>query len=506
MAPYRPANENPRLRSVLARTSWGHEFDPTRLHWNWRGPLISINFDFDWIASRFPGLLRGAQQVLSFIAENQSEYSLRNNFGVLLHFLKNCAPGTEPLQEVSAVHLLNYRSSGQSENGRMSSLSSFLRIWQVLEQPGVHHEVFRLLDVWRLNGNEKGRAVATFDPFSGPLTDLEREALLAALHDNFAVGAISLEDYCLALLAMIIAARPAQLAVLKVGDLKHDGQNGKFTLMVPRAKQRHSPPRSAFTARPLTADVGRLLERLAESVKSRVGCELRDPEDAPIFPIKNKCRSSPPHGFEFHQSASNLARKVSALISDLKAQSERTGNVIHAGIARFRRTLGTNAAKEGLGARIIAALLDHSDTQNVSVYVEASTEFIQHLDRAMAMKLAPLAQAFSGVLVGSEHEAKLGGRSENRISGPGIVADDRGVGTCGNHHFCGLSAPLACYTCRLFQPWREGPHEQVLAWLLRDRERLMALGDPVIARIRDRVILAVAEVVLACEEASENRV
>lgn len=503
MPPFCPANENSGLRSVLARTSWGHEFDPCDLHWNWRGPLLSINLDFGWIAGAFPGLLRGAQQSLAFIAETQAENSLQNNFNVLQHFLRNCAPGSEPLSEISFVHLLNYRSSGRSGNGRLSSLGSFLRIWQALDLPGVNPEVFQLLDAWRLKGNEKGRAVSTMDPISGPLTDLEREAILAALHDAFAAASVTLGDYCLVLVAIMLGPRPAQLAALKIGDLKHDEESGSFALTVPRGKQRHSPTRSAFTERPLTTDVGRLLQRYAKSVEVTIGRHLQDPNDAPLFPSRNQ-RSSPPPGFEFHQSSNGLAQNLSELVNSLNARSERTGEAIRAGVTRFRRTLGTNAAKEGLGERIIAALLDHSDTQNAGVYAEASAEFIQHLDRAMATKLAPLAQAFSGLLVDSEEEPRLGGRSENRIRGPGIVGDDRGLGTCGNHDFCALAAPLACYTCRLFQPWREGPHERVLAWLLRERERLMALGDPVIARIRDRVILAVAEVVLACEKSDES--
>jgi hypothetical protein len=50
----------------------------------------------------------------------------------------------------------------------------------------------------------------------------------------------------------------------------------------------------------------------------------------------------------------------------------------------------------------------------------------------------------------------------------------------------------------------EAPHEAILDWLLRDRARLAEEGDLTIASVRDRTILAVAAVVLACLEVKED--
>jgi hypothetical protein len=71
---------------------------------------------------------------------------------------------------------------------------------------------------------------------------------------------------------------------------------------------------------------------------------------------------------------------------------------------------------------------------------------------------------------------------------------------CGMHGFCGLAAPIACYTCRNFKAWVDGPHEEVLHHLLTERETLMAAGSARIAAVRDRTIFAVAGVVRLCEE------
>jgi hypothetical protein len=68
------------------------------------------------------------------------------------------------------------------------------------------------------------------------------------------------------------------------------------------------------------------------------------------------------------------------------------------------------------------------------------------------------------------------------------------------HGFCGLTRPVACYTCRNFMPWDDGPHEEVLDGLLRRREAQREKGySPRIFGIHDRTISAVARVVQLCE-------
>jgi len=73
------------------------------------------------------------------------------------------------------------------------------------------------------------------------------------------------------------------------------------------------------------------------------------------------------------------------------------------------------------------------------------------------------------------------------------------------HGFCGFLKPVACYTCRSFEPWVDGPHEAVLDHLLAERERLLLTTDSRIASINDRTILAVAEVVHRCEQARREK-
>jgi hypothetical protein len=186
----------------------------------------------------------------------------------------------------------------------------------------------------------------------------------------------------------------------------------------------------------------------------------------------------------------------------LEVTSERTGEPIHIAPIRFRRTVGTQAAAEGHGELIIAELLDHSDLQNVGVYVAATPEIVERIDRAVAAKLAPLAQAFAGILVDGKTEPN--GPPELRIVAPQYSKSFASVGTCGQHGFCAFAAPLACYTCANFRAWLDGPHEEILDHLVAERDRLMQV-DMRIAAVNDRTILAVAQVVEMCKAAQIQR-
>jgi hypothetical protein len=158
--------------------------------------------------------------------------------------------------------------------------------------------------------------------------------------------------------------------------------------------------------------------------------------------------------------------------------------------------------QDGVSAALLADLLDHTDLQHVMVYYNARSDIVVKLDRAMAMRLAPWAQAFMGVIVKSEADAIRGDDAASRVRF--FNANERkieDVGSCGEFEFCGLAAPIACYTCVRFQPWLEAPHNMVLDKLLADRDTHLQRGaDPKMTQARDLTIVAVAFVVQRCEQ------
>ncbi len=451
-------------------------------------------------------LVHGLKLVLLLYLQQKSASHVRNLFNFFRHF-SQCVYERSgvPLASIAAADIINYRSQLlQSQEWYFSSLKGLLKKWHALGYPGIGQDALALLIQMRSRGNKKGEAILTHDPQAGPFTDNELQAIQAAVNDAYACGNISTQSYVLVWLLIAHGARPIQYASLKIRDLKvlraNDGSTD-YLLEIPRAKKRDELIRDSFDTRPLIRELGEAFEAWISLVKlesEKYAPTGVDDGDLPVFP---RWDGTNPPGFKFHHSGESLGHEVTKICSSLKVPSERSDEPLHVFSTRFRRTLGTRAAEEGYGPLVIAELLGHSDTQNAGVYVEATQKIMQRVDKVMALQLAPLAQAFSGMVITDPEGVKRGGDPSARIRG--FYGQEAGSdnGVCGKHGFCGASAPVACYTCRNFQAWLDGPHIQVLENLLAERERLLQVtGDERIASVHDRTILAVAEVVRLCDE------
>lgn len=499
IARWRSAPELP----IFARTRSGVEFDPRVDRWSYRDATTTVNVDFaTWPATET--FVASAKLVLLWYAEQLSSSHLINMFMRLTHFLRTIsAVRDRPLAEITSTDLINYRSALTSASSwYLGSLSGLLKKWHSLGYSGVTTDAVALLNQLRIQGNQKGEAVRTHDPIYGPFTDLELESIQSALDRAYAAGEVDIEGYLVSCLFMLLGQRPVQYAALKVRDVSvahaKDG-TAVYTIRVPRAKQRNQLSRAEFKDRVLIPQVGELLVQYSKEVLATFQGLLPDPLDAPLFPASRR-RGGEPDGFEYHRTTQTLADLLERTLRRLKVMSERTGQSLHITATRFRRTVATRAAMEGHGELIIAELLDHTDTQNVGVYIEARPEIVERIDRAMAMYLAPMAQAFAGVIIENESLATRAGDPSSRVCDPRFSPSMKPMGSCGKHGFCGYLAPIACYTCVSFQPWLDGPHEAVLEYLIGERDRLATHADLRIASVNDRTILAVAEVVRLCKD------
>jgi integrase len=411
------------------------------------------------------------------------------------------------LDVISLEHLASYRSvNTKTHEPYLSGLAGFLKRWHALGYPGIAESAIQYLSEVKLKGYEKGVAVRTMDPVAGPLTMLETESLMSALADALGRKEVDAAGYLLGWCFVALGMRPVQFATMKVCDLqieKNKFGEDTYILLIPRAKQQNvTHHRQLRRPRAILPEIGRLMEEHIKNVKLAFLGRLADENDLPFFPTLRETRFSP--GFEFHRSPPNLAERLQTVMNSLGVMSERTGEEIHITATRFRRTIGTRAAEEGHGVLVIAELLDHSDTQNAGVYVEATPTIIKRIDQAIAMQMAPLAQAFAGKLIRSESDATRGSDSSSRIIDLRIDRSGQPMGSCGQHSYCGFSAPIACYRCACFEPWLDGPHEAVLHFLLDKREKLLASADERIASVNDLTILAAAEVVRLCAERKEG--
>ena len=345
------------------------------------------------------------------------------------------------------------------------------------------------------------RALRLKCPVNGAYSNLEYDGLYKALHQGFAEGTISLDNYSLCLLSGAIGARPIQLASLRICDLKISSTaSGKsYVIAIPRAKQRGAGYRKLFTERPLIEDVGIILEAQVRLVRVKAyACGMSGPEQAPMFPASHAASTFFGDGTVLAQPTSaTISQRIGYVMEGLGVKSERTGKPINVHATRARRTTGTRAAQAGRSLEEIAAILDHSSLNAAKSYIQYCVDLLQSIDRKLAMLLAPMAQRFAGKL------ATRGNNSNQEIQRHVFGASHEGegpvdVGGCGKHGFCGLGKPVACYTCRLFHPWLDGPHEAILEGLLARRRRIAEDGSPIVAATLDDTIVACAEVVRQC--------
>lgn len=450
-------------------------------------------------------MYKAYREVLAFYAKGSSPHYVEGMNYRCGHYFD--AMRALPLFSVES--LLSYRSLlGKRGEPSLALLRTFIRKWHTLGYEGVPVDTIRILGGWSLSGGEKGGPIRSMCPETGPLTDIEMDAVISAAIEAYERGDLSLFEVSLTMTVIMTGRRPIQITALKICDL-HENL-AKYYLNVPRAKQRSDGGwRRSFKQVPIVEDLWLLLQQQAAAVY-RGFCERTDvPIELkgrlPLFPTysafdKSKDLSAQLALDKLHLRVGELQKLMTRVATKIKVVSERTGEPIHMNAYRFRYTLGTNLGREGKGEYVIAEALDHSDTQHTGVYVKNLPEIVERIDKAVAYQLAPIAQAFQGVIIKTEREARRGGDPGSRISN-----GTESLGSCGSYGFCGALAPIACYTCSHFQPWLDGAHEGILDHLLQERDRILDLTDDrKIASVNDRLILAVSDVVVRCKNMKEE--
>ncbi|MFI3048475.1 site-specific integrase [Pseudomonas coronafaciens] len=491
------------LHDIALVSVLGREFHFNDDKWN-LSKDISLNLAL--IMTRTPEQYReSVRRLLAHYATTMSGGSAVRVSVALHHFFSSTSG------EINTSQLINFKSGLGDNQESLQCLRPFFRRWLTFGYPGMARDVVAMLDGWRLKGREKGLAIKSLDPTEGPLSDFEYASFNENLVFSYEMGETSLYDFCACMIISTTGRRPIQLTHLKCGDLIDlKGQDGitNYFLHIPRAKQEGGGFRDEFKTYQLTLEMWQLLESHKQKVLRdivEIGCELSEEQKKlfPLFPaIRNWLKRSKADfvralpGERLHISTAVFTHILKRTVESLGIVSERTDELLNVFARRFRYSLGTRAARDGVSKYVIAEILDHSDTQHVEVYTLNVPEHLKKIDEALGFQLAIYAKAFAGVLVDSELDALRGSDPASRIKHRKCD-----VGTCGNFSFCGMNAPRPCYTCVSFQPWLDGPHEELYIELIEEREQLIArTGDLTIAAILDRTIVAVAEVIRKCVE------
>lgn len=487
----------------LSRLKDGGEFSPNEDVWLLKSGVATCKVDFSKLGDRlFPGALLGYKKTMEWFARNKSLMSVETVHRSFLDMLDHSQ--SKRVESVTDVMVLSYLGAGDGFPRGWGVLKAFLTKWREQRNPGIDDSAAKAV-VKAKSGSSKSKeqALLTLCPITGPFSAMERDAFHKAYNEAFAQGRLTEAQYIVLTLERVFGARPVQLALMKLKDLEAVPKDGawEYVLSIPSAKKAEKA-RSKFKKRLLIPELGELMRSHGEKVALRYASEAVPRGELPMFPmekIPSGHRWS--EGYKFHKTGPGMRSEIRYSEEKVQCVSERTGEAMHISSRRFRYTLGTVLAEEGHPASTIAEALDHESLGSVMSYVALTGKLHGRLNKAMALQLAPLAQAFEGKLVG-RGEQGAGGKTIRDIRVQGTYEP---VGNCGKSSVCHYAAPIACYTCKNFRPFMDAPHEPLLDYLLAERERLMNASGQTMAAVEDRTILAIAEVVSKCDEADNGK-
>ena len=502
-----PNNKFTANKDIYFKSKSGYEFKKSSMNWTLdKNNKVNVGA----VRKRLDnGFRDGYVNTLVYYATNYSGgYTNNINSRVLELMLSTNA------SKLTTSVLINYRSMLTNENEwLLGSIKAFFNKWYELGHDGLSEDFIDLINSWKFSGAEKGKPIKQLDPEKGPLSDIELLAFNEGTIQAYEKNKLTISELAMGLISSNTGRRGIQISHLKIRDvLESKNIKGEqcYFINIPRAKQQSTNFREQFKLFAITFELWVILKAQVslskKLIKECIKTEIQnfDWSEMPLFPdfkaFENVCSIDELkellHTDYFHIKSGTITRTLKRSVKYSNIHSERTGKLLNISAYRFRYTTGTRAAREGHGPMVIAELLDHSDNQSAGVYVKNIPDHVKALDQAVGHQLIIYAQAFSGTLVRNEKSAHRGEDIGSRIKGY-----EGEMGTCGSHGFCGANVPVPCYTCIHFQPWLDGPHENVYERLIEERERLIQLnGDVGIASVNDRSILAVAHVIHLCAE------
>ena len=365
-------------------------------------------------------------------------------------------------------------------------------------------------------GNPKGQAVRMEDPENGHFDQtLELPLIIDALKSDTSDIFKHFQEKAVVALSIAFGRNPSNLTYLRESDLSKlnpfDQDDPCYVIKIPRVKKRQLNPRDDFIEEYLDPFFGKIIEELILANKSvKLVHNFRNytkPNERPLLiKLKKNIAAEKSNSIDeiFNMTSGDISDLTRSFVLRHKIISPITGSPLKVSTRRFRYTLATGLASEGISMMELARILDHTDTQHVAVYYDTRSNIVAHLDKASASQFSEYVSLFKGKVIGSDSEAINGELDEKHLLFVDEEFPDKQteIGVCGELGICHLDPPFSCYLCPKFQPYRSANHEHVLDSLLEGREqRLKKYENARLGIQLDDVILAVSNVITLCKEA-----
>ena len=469
----------------------GQHLDTSQTIWRIRASLDGGKLiELDWARQEKANVLgsRALHLVKLYFTDRISRKKARtveNDFRMFLRLQEWLRSRIQPPAEWASLTeglvraFLQHGVERTADKGNdFSRLRTFYR-WGVARQyPDFDPAFLEILRSITAVGNAKGHSVRFRDVVRGPFSSDELMLIGRAVRKGLGTS----QDRAIVMLHLELGHNPSASARLHNRDLiRYETKSGVvWQLDVPRVKKRI--PRRETKRRPISNALGGLLKSMQKG--------------GPDGPLLHWLPAPSP------EAAINEAMRRFAQAADLI--SPRTQLRMRMNARRFRFSIATHMAEEGASLFHIAEVLDHSDTQNVRVYVETASSIADPVARATDDALAPLVRRFQGKIVDSGEAAIVAGLTNGRIPAAaphlGIPhLDVGGIGLCGRDAdrdgLCQLLPPLSCYLCPSFAALRAGPHPQMLESIDRFLQQHEHHSDRRILVQLDQVRTAIRQVI-----------
>ena len=236
-----------------------------------------------------------------------------------------------------------------------SRLRTFYQWGIARGHPDFDPDLFRVLQTITAVGNSKGHNVRFRHSIKGPFSPDELLMIGRAITEGCGTD----RDRAIVMLHLELGHNPNASARLRNRDfIRYETDSAvAYQLEVPRVKKRTS--RRETKTRPITVTLGRLLERLRQ-----------DPSDGSLL-----------HWLPQTNPEAAITEAMRRFARDANLISPRTQRRLVINPRRFRFSVATHMAEEGASIIHIAEVLDHTDTQNVRVYVETASSIVDSRTR-----------------------------------------------------------------------------------------------------------------------------
>lgn len=429
-------------------TQWGGRLTPSDDDWYLNGQTICFKKLSQFATEDY---IKRLKIVLAYRAMRFAAVTIRNDFNRVdefLRFLREC--GVSDVDAFTEEHLIRWLS-GLTELERKHQLGALRGVLLssviFLNKPLLEAGAVSYLSQLRLPGNPKGGRVNDLE--QGRMTLAERDLFETRSRQAYEMGRIDAQEFLTLILFNAFGLRLVDYSSLKVKDVHvelSDSKILKASIDIPSGKSGGKPRSKISRGNAVDHDVAILLHDLITGRSA----------DSPLFDIEGSEARTQTGVLEGHHTVITWSNYLQGIIYKLHLG-------FHLNSYRFRYTVGTEAYRETGNPYVAAAVLRHSDIQNVKVYANeiilaqahdrVVAEVFKDIDAVIAAGLE--AKTFVGTVITEQNykEAKL-----LAVRAREQIGNFDPLGGCGGKVGCSQGAPVACYCCFKFRPIRESDH------------------------------------------------